>query len=141
MEDALRGPPDLSAPLRTEVRLPAEPIAPALARAAVRSTAKDLPGPVVDDLSLLVTEVVSNAVRHGAHGPVDDVIVRIVADDRVRVEVLDPGPPFEPPASRPRRDDAPSGWGLFLLDRLAADWGVEPEGNGKKVWFELTRVP
>jgi hypothetical protein len=30
-----------------------------------------------------------------------------------------------------------SGWGLFLVDALATSWGVEPEGRGKKVWFEL----
>jgi anti-sigma regulatory factor (Ser/Thr protein kinase) len=138
MEQAFGGGiPPLPESSRAEVRLPAEPIAPALARAALRSTASCLPKPVVHDLSLLVTEVVTNAVRHGTRGPVDDVIVRIVADDSVRVEVVDPGRPFDPPPSPERFDDAPSGWELFLLDRLATDWGVEAEGVGKKVWFEI----
>jgi anti-sigma regulatory factor (Ser/Thr protein kinase) len=123
---------------RTEVRLPAEAIAPALARAALRSSTTGLPETVIGDLALLVTEVVSNAVRHGTHGPIDDVIVRIAAEDRVRVEVVDPGTPFDRPPGPEPFDDAPSGWGLFLLDRLASAWGVEPEGAGKKVWFELT---
>jgi hypothetical protein len=34
-------------------------------------------------------------------------------------------------------DPGPSGWGLFLVDTIAASWGVEAEGIGKKVWFEL----
>jgi hypothetical protein len=53
------------------------------------------------------------------------------------VEVVDPGPPFDRPRSPERFETAQSGWGLFLLDRLASDWGVESEMDGKAVWFEL----
>jgi hypothetical protein len=53
----------------------------------------------------------------------------------VRVEVTDPGPLFAPELRR--LDPGPSGWGLFLVDTIAASWGVEAEGTGKKVWFEL----
>jgi len=122
---------------RAELHLPAEPIAPTLARAGVRTASRDLPAETAADLALLVTEVVTNAVRHAPRSAVDEVVVRIVTDDRIRVEVLDPAPPFEPPTPGGPYEDRPSGWGLFLLDRLASAWGIEPSGGGKKVWFEL----
>jgi anti-sigma regulatory factor (Ser/Thr protein kinase) len=94
-----------------------------------------LPEGVVSDVELLTSEVVSNAVRHANLDPSQEIVLRIVSDGYVRVEVADPGPPFE--AKRRRRGSGSSGWGLFLVDALATSWGVEPEGAGKKVWFEL----
>jgi anti-sigma regulatory factor (Ser/Thr protein kinase) len=126
---------------RTELHLPGEPIAPALARAGVRSATPDVPDRVVADLELLVTEVVTNAVRHSGQRPTDEIVVRLSANDRVRVEVLDGGPTFDRPAGPDRFDPSPSGWGLFLLERLTRAWGIEPEPIGKKVWFELDLAP
>ena len=85
--------------------------------------------------SCSTTEIVSNAVKHANLDPSQGIILRVVADGYVRVEVVDPGPHFEPDLSR--RDPASSGWGLFLVDVIAASWGIEPEGAGKKVWFEV----
>ena len=120
---------------QVELRLPPEPIATTLARAAVAAVGSGLPEGVVSDVELLTSEVVSNAVRHANLDPSQEIVLRIVADGYVRVEVADPGPPFE--AQRRRRGSGSSGWGLFLVDALATSWGVEPEGRGKKVWFEL----
>jgi anti-sigma regulatory factor (Ser/Thr protein kinase) len=120
---------------QVELRLPPEPIASILARAAVASVGSGLPEAVVSDVELLTSEVVSNAVRHANLDPSQEIVLRIVSDGYVRVEVADPGPPFE--AKRRRRGSGSSGWGLFLVDALATSWGVEPEGAGKKVWFEL----
>jgi anti-sigma regulatory factor (Ser/Thr protein kinase) len=122
---------------RTELHLPGEAIAPALARAGVRSTVPDIPDQAIADLELLVTEVVTNAVRHSGQCPTDEIVVRVSASDRVRVEVLDRGPTFDRPAAPDRFDPSPSGWGLFLLERLTRAWGIEAERTGKKVWFEL----
>lgn len=120
---------------QVELRLPPEPIAPTLARAAVAAVGSGLPEAVASDIELLTTEIVSNAVRHANLDPSEEIILRIVVDGYVRVEVTDPGPPFEP---EPRRlEPGPSGWGLFLVDTIAAALGVEAEGIGKKVWFEL----
>jgi anti-sigma regulatory factor (Ser/Thr protein kinase) len=122
----------------TELSLPSDPIAPALARAGVRSLTHDLPFAVAADLALLVTEVVSNAVRHSGMAPTDDILVRLSTNRTVRVEVLDQGPGFAAletrarPATRETR-----GWGLFLVDRLADAWGVDREPSGTTVWFEL----
>jgi anti-sigma regulatory factor (Ser/Thr protein kinase) len=125
----------------TELHLPGEPIAPALARAGVRGAIAGVPDRVPDrlvaDLELLVTEVVTNAVRHGGLRPADEIVVRMWADDCVHVEVVDTGSPFERRAEPGRLGPSASGWGLFLLDRLTTAWGVEAEPNGKKVWFDL----
>ena len=120
---------------QVELRLPPEPIATTLARAAVAAVGSGLPEGVVSDVELLTSEVVSNAVRHANLDPTQEIVLRIVSDGYVRVEVADPGPPFE--AQQRRRGSGSSGWGLFLVDALATSWGVEPEGRGKKVWFEL----
>jgi anti-sigma regulatory factor (Ser/Thr protein kinase) len=122
----------------TELRLPAERIAPALARASIDHIASTLPDHVAADLNLLTTEVVSNAVRHGSRSGADEIIFRIAVDDVVRVDVVDAGGLFEPPRFEPPYEiPTSSGWGLYLVDRLASAWGVEAEGDRKKVWFEL----
>jgi anti-sigma regulatory factor (Ser/Thr protein kinase) len=118
-----------------ELRLPPEPIAPILARAAVAAIGSGLPGSVVSDAELLTSEVVSNAVKHADLDPSQEIVLRVVMDERLRVEVADPGPPFE--ADLRRQSSDTSGWGLFLIEEIAMSWGVEPEGIGKKVWFEL----
>jgi anti-sigma regulatory factor (Ser/Thr protein kinase) len=90
---------------------------------------------VVADAELLTSELVSNAVRHAELDPSQEIVVRIVADGNVRVEVADPGPPFDVDLREPSTDS--SGWGLLLLDEIATSWGVELEGSGKRVWFEV----
>ena len=118
-----------------ELVLPAAPTAPAEARAVVEAIGSDLPEPVLVDAKLLLTEVVANAINHGSRG-MQAVIIRIVRNHFVRVEVVDPGPMFNPDP-RPPGTGAGGGRGLFLVDAVAHAWGVEPDEAGKKVWFEL----
>jgi anti-sigma regulatory factor (Ser/Thr protein kinase) len=118
-----------------ELRLPAEPTAPAEARAVVEAIGSDLPEAVLIDAKLLLTELVANAVKYASRGR-QDVIIRITRNHFVRVEVLDPGPMFKPNPRSPSTW-AGSGRGLFLVDAVANAWGVEPDEAGKKVWFEL----
>jgi anti-sigma regulatory factor (Ser/Thr protein kinase) len=119
-----------------ELRLPPDPIAATLARAALTTLDSDVPEPVISDVQLLTTEVVSNAVRHASLMPSQQIVLRVEINGSVRVEVLDEGRLFR---AGPRSTDGSghNGWGLFLLDALATTWGVEPEGAGKKVWFEV----
>jgi anti-sigma regulatory factor (Ser/Thr protein kinase) len=122
---------------QAELRLPPEVATPAFARAAVAAMASGLPEEVVSDIELLTTELVTNAVKHANVSPSDQIVVRLVLRDGVRVEVIDAGPPFDPRPIRPE-SGSKSGWGLFLVDNVARSWGVEPEeGLGKKVWFEV----
>jgi anti-sigma regulatory factor (Ser/Thr protein kinase) len=120
---------------QSELRLRPESAAPGLARAAIAAAASALPPMVVADAELLTSELVSNAVRHADLDPSQEIVVRIVADGNVRVEVADPGPPFDADLREPSTDS--SGWGLLLLDEIATSWGVELEGSGKRVWFEV----
>jgi signal transduction histidine kinase len=93
-----------------------------------------LDDPVVDDAALLVSEVVSNSVRHAGLGAADSIEVRVRGSRAMlHVDVIDPGPGFEPEV-RPRQDDG--GWGLWFLDQLATRWGVE-QGDTTRVWFDL----
>lgn len=90
---------------------------------------------VWEDMRLLVTELVTNGVRHGSErGPVEVAVA--VHDDTVRVEVSDSGRGFNPPAAPMPHSDGSGGWGLQLVDRVASTWGVEVDG-GTCVWFEL----
>ena len=97
-------------------------------------------GHQTDDLAsvhLLVTELVSNAVRHGGAGESDPPIMHLaVAPGCVRVEVCDTGPGFEPGRPAPYGE---GGYGLFLVDSVASRWGVELEDGACCVWFEFDR--
>jgi anti-sigma regulatory factor (Ser/Thr protein kinase) len=118
-----------------ELLLPAAPTSPAEARAVVEAIGSDLPEPVLVDVKLLMTELVANAINHASRG-LQAVIIRIRRNHFVRVEVIDPGPMFNPDP-RPPGTGAGSGRGLYLVDTVATAWGVEPDEAGKKVWFEL----
>ena len=87
------------------------------------------------DALLIVSELVTNAVRHGGARTPDETLELHVAlvGEAVRLEVVDPGDGFEPGAHGPRHD---GGYGLHLLDRLAARWGVAGSAP-TTVWTEL----
>jgi anti-sigma regulatory factor (Ser/Thr protein kinase) len=112
------------------------PQAPAEARVAVTEW---LDGSVarsaIEDVKLLVSELVTNAVRHPRNdGPIE-LEVRVHAG-KVRVQVTDPGEGFRKPRVGSPPPDALGGRGLLIVDRLATAWGVTP-GRPTRVWFEL----
>ncbi len=87
-------------------------------------------------VGLLVSEVVTNAVRHS--GTAARMRVR-VAGRRVRVEVFDNGANVAEPRASIASEPLPDrGRGLHLVASLTQSWGVEPTGGGKCVWFEVT---
>jgi anti-sigma regulatory factor (Ser/Thr protein kinase) len=107
------------------------------ARRAVVAGDGDLPSAVREDVLLLVTELVTNAVQHGGVGSEGCLEVELrLWPQRVRVEVLDPGTEFMRVRPRVGRDD-PGGWGLVLVDRIAARWGVGRGSSFTRVWFEI----
>jgi anti-sigma regulatory factor (Ser/Thr protein kinase) len=96
-----------------------------------------LPASVRDDILLLVTELVTNAVRHGGVGPERSLHIGLrLWPRRVRVEVVAPGAGFTPARARSRGGES-GGWGLFLVDRIADRWGVRGMASGTCAWFEL----
>jgi anti-sigma regulatory factor (Ser/Thr protein kinase) len=119
----------------TEVELPFTPEAVPRARSVVRDLAAGLWAQAIQDAELMVSEVVTNAVLHGA--PALRVTV-VVEEDGLVVQVEDGGSDL--PALRgPAAPDASSGRGLQIVDLLAAAWGVEarPTDRGKIVWFSV----
>jgi anti-sigma regulatory factor (Ser/Thr protein kinase) len=119
------------------LRLRGGPEAAARARRALSKLRADIDPPLMETLRLLVTELVSNSVRHAR---ADTVVLRVlVGRTAVLTEVTDEGPGFDPEdTGKPGTDD--SGWGLFLVERLSHRWGVSQQDDATKVWFELRRV-
>jgi anti-sigma regulatory factor (Ser/Thr protein kinase) len=93
------------------------------------------------DASLLVSELVTNSVRHARLRSDDLIRLQVELSERVlRVEVSDPGEGFAAklPESAGR---GPGGWGLFLTERLADRWGVDREEGWTTVWVEMDLDP
>ena len=89
-----------------------------------------------DNLRLLVSELVTNSVRHSSpETPAPIELSVVAAPSRVRAEVADGGAGFAPAARTDEADEA-SGWGLHLVEFLSDRWGVEQDGR-TAVWFEL----
>lgn len=101
------------------------------------SRLRDLDPQLAETLRLLVTELVSNAVRHTAAETVSLKV--LVGHTAVFTEVKDTGPGFDPAMTGLPLDDH-TGWGLFLVERLADRWGVAHDDPGTAVWFELRRA-
>ena len=124
--------------MRLERRLPVSPEAASSARHALDDLAGEFPDGRMQDVRLLVSELVTNAVRHAnlAGGDLIDLVI-VLADQTLRVEVHDPGGGFVPRAPTPD-PTRPSGWGLYLVAELADRWGVDSDET-TLVWFELDR--
>jgi anti-sigma regulatory factor (Ser/Thr protein kinase) len=112
------------------------PEAPSQARAVVHDELEPLPPKVRENATLLVSELITNAVRHALGGELPEVELRIRNEPgRIRVVVSDPGGGFEPAPRRPTAAEG-SGWGLYLVDRIADRWGVLSKDRNE-VWFEI----
>ncbi|WP_267595983.1 ATP-binding protein [Carbonactinospora thermoautotrophica] len=94
-----------------------------------------LPRSVRDNVQLLTSELVTNAVLHG-EGPVR---IELVIDSAIICRVTD-GLPTLPRLRNATLDDE-TGRGLLLLEELTDDWGSERTAEGKVVWFRLDLPP
>ena len=114
--------PDVRAPSLSRSRL--EPIRSAL-------------GERYDDVALVVSELVSNSVRHsGSFQPPRGIGVRVsVGAGNIRVEVADGGPGFSVDAPRGE------GMGLAIVEKLADRWGMANGHQKFVVWAELSLNP
>ena len=127
--------------LARKIELPGGRYAPGTARTTLgEMLAERLDETDLFDASVLVSELVTNAVRHGRADEDETIVVHVaIAPDVLRVEVCDHGPGFEPPAvPRPRRHGG--GNGLVLLARMSSTWGVAGD-DGTCVWFERALAP
>jgi signal transduction histidine kinase len=119
------------------LRLSGGPTAPARARTALGSLDRTL-GELRHDADLLVSELVTNSV---IHAQAREVELHAAADeDRVRIEVVDPGPGFDRRSARREPSlTGEGGYGLNIVDRLAHRWGVSRDGLSY-VWLEIDRA-
>jgi anti-sigma regulatory factor (Ser/Thr protein kinase) len=120
---------------RLDLSVPASPESLAEVRRSLETLA--IPSNLVEDARLIVTELVGNSIRHSGLRPHEQVgITAEWSGTRLRVAVRDRSRPKAPsPVAgtiRPRAG-AESGWGLFIVDRLATRWGTDEAGY----WFEL----
>ncbi len=124
-------------PVVTSARtvLPASPTSSGAARRFVSSFLGERTGPTWDDVHLMVSELVTNAVTHAHSSP--QVIVQ-VHGTTLRVEVHDESMVL--PGIRRADDAEPGGRGLKIVDRLASEWGIERRPGGKAIWFHVPLV-
>jgi anti-sigma regulatory factor (Ser/Thr protein kinase) len=91
------------------------------------------PARVCEDIKLLVTELITNSVRHSNAGP--DSVIELelsTSPKRIRAQATDCGPGFEP---RPRPEQEK--FGLLLVERISDRWGVEQVHGKTRTWFEI----
>jgi anti-sigma regulatory factor (Ser/Thr protein kinase) len=123
------------------VALPNHPRASRLARRELASFRADAGIHQTDyeSLRLIVSELVSNAVRHARASRMQTIELRIACTKkRIRIEVDDHGRGFDAPRVLPMPRGA-GGYGLFIVDKLCERWGVE-RGDCSVVWCELERA-
>jgi len=110
-------------------------LAPALARRFLLETVCEVHlSRVLDEAELLVSELITNGVEHGA----PPITLRVTCDGTsgLRVAVRDGSP--RPPQARDAGPEDDSGRGIALVDMLSTSWGVETSERGKTTWFTLT---
>ena len=124
---------------RQALVLTAEPFAVGAARAWLSSLAAGLlERPRRADLELVVSEIVTNSIRHGRPGG-EILLAATPKRDYLCVQVTDDGPGFVPRPGAMASDEN-GGFGLFIVERLTRRWGVTREGGRTRVWFELDYV-
>ena len=141
--------PDLPAPMMGAygdgsvtwtVQLPADTSAAQIARQFVHEHQDHLPEDVVADAKLLVTELVSNAVRHGS----PEICLHLrLEPPGIGIAVSDEGDLFTPQRGTAGPADT-GGRGLHIVDALSSSWGIssaDPAETRKAVWFDLRRDP
>jgi anti-sigma regulatory factor (Ser/Thr protein kinase) len=119
--------------------IPYAPEAVAKARCLVRETLTEWGmSALADDAELIVSELVTNAIRHGA-APVI-LALSVIGPNALAGTVADGGPDLPHLYRREPGLDATSGRGLAIVRALVNRWGVWPDsgGIGKTAWFTLT---
>jgi serine/threonine-protein kinase RsbW len=114
------------------------PAAAGEARRAIAGLAENLPANLVADVTLLVSELVTNSYRHAGMVEGNSIGLRVELTGRmVRIEVSDRG---EGRAPAIREGGYDGGWGLRIVETVADRWGTSRVASGTVVWFEMEAV-
>lgn len=123
---------------RTELRLPPDVSAPAIARRAVDDVLASAPISLRAQVSLVASELVTNVLRHSTAAQPTATLTLAWDSDRVTIAVADAGIGFDPVLAPREADGAVGGWGLRVLDAVANRWWVERD-CGTRVVCEIDR--
>ncbi len=116
------------------------PQAPSVARRAAQGliSGDPLAGPHAETLTLLVSELITNAVIHPDVPVASKIGLSIaISEELTRVVVSDAGNGFVWPAASLPTGRTDGGYGLLLLNQTASRWGTLSSPQGFSVWFEL----
>jgi anti-sigma regulatory factor (Ser/Thr protein kinase) len=119
------------------LRLAPEPAVVTIARHALDGLEDILPPGKLEDVRLVVSELVTNSIRHAELSPNDQISLSVaVSDGSVRGRVCDPGSGFESDLEPRPRPSLEGGWGLHIVETISDRWGVE-QNSRACVWFEI----
>lgn len=111
------------------------------ARRALDGFSSQLEEDVIERSALVVTEVVSNSVKHAGLTAAQRIDLNItVLPECLRIEVTDDGAGFDPFVTRPDPSQRSGGWGLWMVDQLTDRWGVD-FSHSTRVWCEFNLDP
>lgn len=111
-----------------------------MARGMLRQLSVPLSGNDFSAACLVLTELVTNVIRHGCSSEDDEMEVDIYrSEGSLEMHVTQPGPLYDPDLIPRRKAGEGGGWGLLLLDRLCSGWGVD--AGASQAWAELTVDP
>lgn len=117
------------------VSLPSDNRAARAARQSLRLLDGYIPEATIEDVNLLVTELVSNSVKHASLNRDQEIDIDANPTERgIRVEVTNPG--GAQLANRLPEKAQESGWGLMLVTKIASRWGIVTNGR-TLIWFEI----
>jgi two-component sensor histidine kinase len=119
--------------VRTLYKIDPQPGGPALARRIIaEELSARVPAPVLDEVKLMVSELVTNGIVHGSAHETAPLVLDLCVNGAIRCRVLDRGEGFAQRVDR----QGPGGWGLQVVEHLADRWGMECSPQRTEVWFE-----
>ncbi len=118
------------------LHLPSHPVSVSVARSAIRCLAPIVNIEHLENAELVLSEVVTNSIRHGSYGVQDSIAVQVAAGPGwITGTVRDSGPAFEPPAGPPQTPQI-GGYGLHIAKNLS-DLTISHTAAGNTVTFTV----